>query len=182
MLDRSRPYGPGPRDLKPAATDQSTGHYWLMRRDPLPPGRSVARPQALRDVAFTAANAAAVHRLLVEGRQHGGGRVDDFQTWLDAFRSDPEFDRRLCFVVEDAQGPVAVAQCWTSAFIRNLVVDPRVQRRGVGLALLERVFEAFAERGESHVDLKVMESNLAARQLYERAGMHYVQRYELEPR
>jgi ribosomal protein S18 acetylase RimI-like enzyme len=79
-------------------------------------------------------------------------------------------------------GVVAVAQCWTSAFIRNLVVHPRAQRRGLGIALLDRAFEAFADRREGHVDLKVMESNRTARHLYERAGMDYVQRCELEPR
>jgi ribosomal protein S18 acetylase RimI-like enzyme len=91
-------------------------------------------------------------------------------------------NRALCLILEDAQGVVAVAQCWTSAFIRNLVVHPRAHRRGLGLALLNRVFFTYRERGEGHVDLKVMESNLRARRLYERAGMQYIQRHELDPR
>jgi ribosomal protein S18 acetylase RimI-like enzyme len=142
----------------------------------------VSWPETLHEVPFNAENAAAVHRLLVLGTQHGGGRVADFTTWLRAFESDPEFDRALCLVVEDPLGVVSVAQCWTSAFIRNLVVHPRLQGRGLGSALMARVFEAFAQRNEGHVDLKVMESNLTARRLYERVGMHYVQRCELEPR
>lgn len=182
MLDRSRPYSRSPRDLKPAPTDASTGHYWLMRRDLALPRRPVSWPETLHEVPFSAENAAAVHRLFVLGTQHGGGRVADFTTWLRAFESDPEFDRALCLVVEDPLGVVAVAQCWTSAFIRNLVVHPRLQGRGLGSALMARVFEAFAQRNEGHVDLKVMESNLTARRLYERVGMHYVQRCELEPR
>ncbi|PFK47800.1 GNAT family N-acetyltransferase, partial [Priestia megaterium] len=48
--------------------------------------------------------------------------------------------------------------------------------------LLAREFDAFAQRDERYVDLKVMESNLTARRLYERVGMRYVQRCELEPR
>jgi ribosomal protein S18 acetylase RimI-like enzyme len=153
-----------------------------MRRDLALPRRPVSWPETLHEVPFSAENAAAVHRLFVLGTQHGGGRVADFTTWLRAFESDPEFDRALCLVVEDPLGVVAVAQCWTSAFIRNLVVHPRLQGRGLGSALMARVFEAFAQRNEGHVDLKVMESNLTARRLYERVGMHYVQRCELEPR
>ncbi|SER56549.1 Acetyltransferase (GNAT) family protein [Pseudomonas sp. NFACC02] len=182
MLDRSRPHRPGPRDLRPGPTDASTEHYWLMRRDLTLPRRPVTWPETLREVPFSAENAAAVHRLFALGTQYGGGRVPDFTTWLNAFESDPEFDRSLCFVVEDPLGVAAVAQCWTSAFIRNLVVHPRLQGRGVGSALLARAFDAFAQRDERYVDLKVMESNLSARRLYERVGMRYVQRCELEPR
>lgn len=180
MLDRSRTYGRSPRDLRPALSDASTAHYWLMRRD-LSLSDWRAWPLSLRQVAFGTDNASAVHRLLVLGSQHGGGGVAEFNTWRNAFQTDPEFDARLCFVVEDALGVVAVAVCWTSAFIRHLVVDPRVRRRGVGLALLNQVFQAFAQRREGYVDLNVMESNVAARRLYECAGMHYVQRFELDP-
>lgn len=182
MLDRSRTYGRSSGDLRPAPHDASTSHYWLMRRDLGQPLRAVAWPQSLRLVAFSAENAGAVHHVLMLGTELGGGRVPEYETWLHGFKNDAEFDRRLCLVVEDPLGVVAVAQCWTSSFIRNLVVHPRAQGRGVGLALLRQVFKAFAERHEGYVDLKVMESNLPARRLYERAGMQYVQRCELEPR
>lgn len=152
-----------------------------MHRDLSQPLRAVLWPQPLRLAAFSAENAAGVHQLLTLGTDLGGGHVPEFKTWLNGFKDDPEFDARLCFVVEDELGVAAVAQCWTSAFIRNVVVHPRAQGRGVGLALLHWAFAAFAERNEGHVDLKVMESNLTARRLYERAGMQYVQRYELTP-
>ncbi len=182
MLDRSRAHGPSARDLKPAPDDASTAHYWLMRRPLGQPLDVPELPGTLRRSDLTAANAQAVHQLLVLGQAQGGGRVLDFSRWLDAFDHDPECDRQLCFVLEDALGIVAVAHCWTSAFIRNLVVHPRARQRGIGHSLLGVVFAAFAQRHEGHVDLKVMESNLAARRLYERAGMQYVQRRELEPR
>jgi ribosomal protein S18 acetylase RimI-like enzyme len=136
----------------------------------------------LHRVSFCSENAAPVHELLTLGTDLGAGRVGDFTTWLKGFENDPEFDPTLCFIVQDPLGVAAVAQCWTSAFIRNLVVHPRLQRQGVGRVLLEHVFEAFAARHEGHVDLKVMENNLTARRLYERAEMYYVQRCELEPR
>ncbi|MCF7531231.1 GNAT family N-acetyltransferase [Pseudomonas petrae] len=153
-----------------------------MRRDLGPDLDDPGWPAAVRPVEFTAQNASAVHQLLMLGREYGGGRVADYATWLEAFETDPEFDQALCFVLEDAQGVVAVAQCWTSAFIRNLVVHPRAHRQGLGLALLSQAFAAFRQRSEGHIDLKVMESNLRARRLYERAGMQYIQRHELEPR
>lgn len=77
---------------------------------------------------------------------------------------------------------MAVTLCWTSAYIRDLVVHPRAQRQGLGFALLNHAFHAFRLRREGQVDLKVMENNLRARRLYERAGMHYVQRGELDQR
>ncbi|WP_133752272.1 GNAT family N-acetyltransferase [Pseudomonas sp. LP_7_YM] len=153
-----------------------------MRRDLSSPHRTEDGPSSLSLAALSVENAGEAHRLLALGTELGGGRVPDFEPWLRGFEDDPEFDRHLCFLVGDAAGLVAVAHCWTSAFIRNLVVHPRAQGRGIGLALLGQVFETFAERRERHVDLKVRESNLTARRLYERAGMHYVQRCELEPR
>lgn len=182
MLDRSRPHGGSSGHLRPAEGDTSAAHYWLMRRDLGPALDHPGWPNAVRLVEFTAQNAPAIHQLLMLGGEHGGGRVADYPTWMDAFDADPEFDRTLCFVLEDAQGVVAVAQCWTSAFIRNLVVHPRAHRQGLGLALLNKAFAVFRERGEGHVDLKVMESNLGARRLYERAAMQYIQRHEVGPR
>ncbi|WP_256600348.1 MULTISPECIES: GNAT family N-acetyltransferase [unclassified Pseudomonas] len=135
----------------------------------------------LRRMPFDRNSALAAHRLLAEGTAVGGGRVSDFETWLCAFESDPEFDPQLCFVIADTQGAIAVCQCWNSAFIRHLVVHPRGQRQGIAERLLNLAFGAFAARGEGHVDLNVMESNIGARRLYERVGMRYVQRGELDP-
>lgn len=74
------------------------------------------------------------------------------------------------------EGILAVAQCWTSAFIKNLSVHPCAQGQGLGRALLLHSFHTFKQRGEPYVDLKVLESNLRARQLYESAGMRFVLR------
>ena len=73
-----------------------------------------------------------------------------------------------------------MAQCWTSAYIKNLVVHPRMQGRGLGRALLLNAFKVFQQRREGFVDLKVLEDNRRAQRLYESAGM-YVVRRELVP-
>ena len=79
--------------------------------------------------------APAVHQLMQLGQLEGGGRVPSLDDWRQRFASDPEYDPALCFVACDAEGVVGVAQCWTSAYIKNLVVHPRMQGRGLGRAL-----------------------------------------------
>jgi [ribosomal protein S18]-alanine N-acetyltransferase len=54
--------------------------------------------------------------------------------------------------------------------VMNLAVDPTYRRRGVGMALLERLFEATAGDGRRGYTLEVRVSNTGAMRLYERAG------------
>jgi ribosomal protein S18 acetylase RimI-like enzyme len=69
-----------------------------------------------------------------------------------------------------------MAQCWTSSFIKDLAVHPAARRRGLGRALMLATFHAFAQRGSTHVDLKVREENAAAQALYRSLGMRVVAR------
>ena len=100
-------------------------------------------------------------------------RLDE---WRRQFVTNAEFDPTLCLVASNAGGILGVAQCWTSAFIKNLSVHPCAQGQGLGRALLLQTFQMFKQRGEPYVDLKVLESNGRARQLYESAGMKFVLR------
>lgn len=120
--------------------------------------------------------AASVHNLMQLGYLDGGGRVPALDVWQQRFETDPEYDPGLCFVALDAEGVVGVAQCWTSAYLKNLVVHPRAQGKGLGRALLLHVFKVFQQRREGYVDLKVLEDNLRAKRLYESAGMYAVRR------
>lgn len=120
--------------------------------------------------------APAIHAVLRLTQDQGGGRVPDLETWQHPFTTDAEFDPTLCLVVSNHEGILAVAHCWTSAFIKNLSVHPCAQGQGLGRALLLHSFQVFKRRGEPYLDLKVRESNLRARQLYESAGMRFVLR------
>nr|WP_154744343.1 GNAT family N-acetyltransferase [Pseudomonas karstica] len=120
--------------------------------------------------------APAIHRLLCQAQEQGGGRVGALDPWRQQFVTNAEFDPTLCLVASNAEGILGVAQCWTSAFIKNLAIHPDAQGRGLGRALLLHTFQVFQQRREAFVDLKVRESNLRARQLYESAGMAFVLR------
>lgn len=120
--------------------------------------------------------APAIHAVLCLTQEQGGGRVPNLETWRHPFTTDAEFDPTLCLVVSNNDGILGVAQCWTSAFIKNLSIHPCAQGQGLGRALLLHSFQVFKQRGEPYVDLKVLESNGRARQLYESAGMKFVLR------
>ncbi|VVN71845.1 GNAT family N-acetyltransferase [Pseudomonas fluorescens] len=148
----------------------------LLRRDlteVLPP---VIWPNGISLTEYRPALAEAVHGLMELGYQHGGGRVPALGIWREHFETDAEYDPALCFIASDAQGLVGVVQCWTSAYIKDLVVHPRARDQGLGRALLLHAFTVFQQRREGFVDLKVLEDNQRARRLYERVGMRLVRR------
>lgn len=132
-------------------------------------------PDGVRLSPFEPGLAAAIHALLELGYRDGQGSVPGFQAWLDGLTNDAEYTPQLCFVALDAEGVVAVLQGWTSGFIKDVVVHPRAQRRGLARALLLRAFEVYRERGEGWVDLRVMTDNLPACRLYESLGLKPVE-------
>ena len=151
-------------------------YFQLLRRDltgslPAPQWPADTRLDHYRDEL-----APAIHAVLRMTQDQGGGRVASLDDWRRQFVSDAECDPTLCLVASNADGILAVAQCWTSAFIKNLALHPCAQGQGLGRALLLHSFQVFKQRGEPYVDLKVLESNLRARQLYESAGMRFVLR------
>lgn len=155
-------------------------YCFLMRRDLGKDAPDALWPQDIELCAYSVEMAADVHHLMQLGYREGGGRVPALDTWQQQFETDPEYDPSLCFIAHDGEGVVGVAQCWTSAYIKNLVVHPRMQGRGLGRALLLNAFKVFQQRREGFVDLKVLEDNRRAQRLYESAGM-YVVRRELVP-
>ncbi|NMY36752.1 MULTISPECIES: GNAT family N-acetyltransferase [unclassified Pseudomonas] len=148
----------------------------LLRKDlrgPLPPARPW--PEGFTVSTLSASLTQPVHALLVEGYAAGQGSVPSFAAWQHTLAHDAEYDPALCFVLLHATRVVGVALAWTSAYLKDLVIDPAYQGRGLGSALLEHVFAIFRQRGEPCVDLKVMAHNLKARDMYARHGMALVQ-------
>ncbi|MGW8462904.1 GNAT family N-acetyltransferase [Pseudomonas sp. CLCA07] len=150
-----------------------------MRRNLAEAVPEITWPQGMVLTQYRPESAEAVHCLMEQGFQDGGGRVPALEVWQQRFETDPEYDPSLCFIALDADGVVGVCQCWTSAYIKNLVVHPRAQRLGLGRALLLQAFNVFKQRREGFVDLKVLEDNLRAQRLYERAGMYVVRREQV---
>ena len=147
-----------------------------MRRNLAEVVPAITWPQGIVLNEYRPELAEAVHRLMELGYQQGGGRVPALDVWQQRFETDPEYDPSLCFIALDAEGIVGVCQCWTSAYIKNLVVHPRAQGQGLGRALLLHAFNIFQQRREGFVDLKVLEDNLRAQRLYENAGMRVIRR------
>lgn len=120
--------------------------------------------------------AKAAHSVLEAGFWEGGGGAPNFRQWWNALRKDDEFDPALVFLAIDREGVAGMAQCWTSAFIKDIAVHPRARKQGIGRALMLTAFHAFAKRGATHVDLKVREENETAQRLYTSLGMRIVER------
>jgi ribosomal protein S18 acetylase RimI-like enzyme len=133
-------------------------------------------PAQIRARSFRPDDAQALHRLLEHGYRHGGGSVAPLETWLPCLTGDDEFDPAVCFVADSGSELAGVAVCWTSAFVKDLVVHEAWRGQGLGEALLRHVFASFAARGAPAVELKVEAMNSNAVRLYERAGMRVVER------
>lgn len=136
---------------------------------PAPPPRW---PDGISLAGFASSDAPETHRLLRAAYAGGGGSVPaGFEAWWQATRDDEEFDPALCFVAKAADGTiVGFALCWTSGFLKDLVVDPAFRRRGVGEALLLAARATLRARGHGQLALKVQAGNAGARRLYERLG------------
>ena len=146
-----------------------------MRRDLFGADSPPNGPAGWRMRAFRSEDAAVVHELLRLAYAEGGGEVAPYEQWWSDLRGDAEFSvDTFILALNNDGGIVGVAQCWTSGFIKDLVVHPDHRRRGVGQALLGAIFRLFADRGEARVDLKVRPDNHRAVTLYEKVGMYDV--------
>ena len=147
-------------------------HYVRMSKNLQEPLQLPTWPGGVELSTLEDADAAKAHQLLVLAYAEGGGTVPQFETWWATLTGDSEFDPKLCFLVRNSAGQlIALAQCWTSAFVKDLVVHPGYRRQGLGKALLLHVFSAFKARSATTVTLKVQTANAVAMQLYGQIGM-----------
>lgn len=146
----------------------------LIRQLSDPDPASTPWPAGVRLGPFGAGNGRRARALLNAAYARGGGAVEPFETWWPPLRADSEFDPRLCFVFEDAGSGALVgfAHGWTSAFVKDIAVDPDWRRRGLGRALMEMMFAAYRARGFAAVRLKVRRDNRSgALDFYRSLGM-----------
>lgn len=90
------------------------------------------------------------------------------ETLLESFKSGTRF-----FVAEENKrvlGYVGISCILDEGYITNVAVFPEHRRRGVGRALINRVFSLARDLGLSFVSLEVRESNIPAITLYEGLG------------
>lgn len=144
----------------------------LLRRDLVALFGHPAWPTGVSLVPFADELALDAHALLRDAYRDGAGEVPaSFVDWWLSVSSDEEFDPALLFFAQAEDGRLAgFALCWTSGFIKDLAVATAFRRKGLATALLDTIFAAFAERGETEVRLKVRADNLVARRAYEKAG------------
>jgi GNAT superfamily N-acetyltransferase len=120
-------------------------------------------------------------------RDHRGHSDMEFEEWKSSFLKHGDWSPDLSTVVTEGDEVVAAAMAFrfeNGGWIRSLGVRRPWRKKGLGLAMLYRVFNECYARGVMRVGLGVdAESLTGATRLYERAGMrvknHYV-RYEKE--
>ena len=122
------------------------------------------------------ADAAPLHTLLDHGYRNGGGSVAGFTQWLGQMRSDEEYDPSLWLLAQRQDELAGAILCWTSGFVKDLVVRESWRGRGLGKALMRNALTVFTHRGARSVELKVHCDNNGAVRLYERVGMRVVER------
>ncbi len=143
------------------------------------PDALIAAPAGFLWTAFEPSTHPPLARdLLNRAYADGGAAVRAGRDWWRETEADPEYDPKLCFIaVEAGSGRLAAfAQCWTSGFIKDIAVADTHRGKGLGAALMRRIFQTFQARGCAHVDLKVQVDNPSgAVHFYKSLGMTVVE-------
>lgn len=82
-------------------------------------------------------------------------------------------DKKLYYVVEDANGVVGYAGAWLvydEGQITNIAIRPSARRQGFGAELTSALIEECFKRGMHEIFLEVRISNLSALSLYRQLG------------
>jgi mycothiol synthase len=107
--------------------------------------------------------------------------------WKYVQETSPWFEPSLWFIVMDGEEPAGAIIGWPDSdtdaemgYIQIVGVYPNYRRRGLGQSLLQHAFRLYKERGVNKVGLDVDGSSLTgATRLYEKAGMHVVNRRDM---
>jgi mycothiol synthase len=141
------------------------------------PPELAALPDGIELTEFRRDDARAFHAAMNEAFEEEWGFVSlPFEEWERMRLDPPDADTSLWFVARDGDEIAGGVRCdpdkYGGGWIGMLGVRRPWRKRGVGLAMLQRVFVEFHRRGETHVGLGVdAENPTGATRLYEKAGM-----------
>jgi ribosomal protein S18 acetylase RimI-like enzyme len=138
-------------------------------------------PEGMAPRTFLLDDAVAVKDLLDAAYAGEPDFVDrPFAEWKSFMLGDPSFDPESWFLVQAPDGSLAAAALnWREGFLKDLVVHPDQQGRGLGKALLLHTFDHFRSRGEGRLTLKTGSLNTSqASRFYEHMGMRKIRTYD----
>jgi mycothiol synthase len=133
-------------------------------------------------------DAALMHALDARSFAANAGYVaESLREFCEEHLGAHDFDASLSRVAEMGEGIAGflLARRWSDeevGYVDLLAVDPDHQGRGLGRALLESAFVAFASAGLREAQLGVDSDNPRALRVYERAGMRVSFRYDVYER
>lgn len=159
-------------------------YFWRMVRDMESPPPESSVPEGVTIRTFEEGrDKRAVHALVQEAFSDNADYAPlAFQEWVGFMVERESFDPSLYFLAFAREELVGVALCPRyneMGWVRQLAVRRGWRRRGVGRALMERVFAEFYRRGQRRVGLVVESYNrTGAKQFYESLGMHVERQHD----
>lgn len=149
-----------------------------MRRDLTRPVIAAPLPSGVVRVPFTEAIAPACRALMNQCYADGSGTVIPYERWWPWLIGDADYHPDYVQVATFGGEVVGVCHGWVGNFIKDLAVDLKYRRKGLGTALITRALEQYAADGHTSVDLKTNTDNFNAQSLYQRLGFEIVERIE----
>jgi mycothiol synthase len=160
-------------------------HFWHMQLDlaaGIEPGPT---PQGIKISGIDPRiHLPAIHAVLDEAfADHWGHHREPFDRWAKQQTGSPIYDPTLWLLATDGGKPVGAliaSVAGDRGWVDELGVLATYRGRGIAGALLRRSFATFAGRGLQRVLLSVDADNpTGATKLYERVGMHMVNRWDV---
>ncbi len=164
---------------------QLTRHFWHMERelDQTLPALELPAGITLRPYDHETELAMLVQAYADAFRDHWGFVEQPLERHValwDHSRSNPDYDPSLWLLALDGDEIAGFTTCWPQAdddpemgWISLLGVRRPWRQQGLGMALLNFMFNEFQRRGKKRAGLGVDAASLTgATRLYERAGMH----------
>ncbi len=147
-----------------------------MRRDLALPIAPAPFARGIELIPFDRDSAEVCRDLMNRVYAEGFGDPVPFEAWWTKLIADAEYDPTLMFIAAMGGSVIGFCHGWRKPFIKDLVVERDLRRRGLGAALLTLAMETYARRGANSVELKTDVDNVVAQSLYRRLGFEIVER------